>query len=112
MAVGANIAAWAALEILTHPGVAAAAIEAGLGEGGVVGLGAVGGVAAARGVGSKLYHYTPAGDAGSIAAEGLLPGPRSGKIWTTIEGGLGPLQAQIDLPLPPNRGLPDAVFEI
>jgi hypothetical protein len=38
-------------------------------------------------------------------------GLRSGSYATTT-GELSPLQAQIDLALPPNRGLPDALFRI
>ncbi len=30
----------------------------------------------------------------------------------TPQGNLSPLQAQIDLALPPNRGLPNALFEV
>ena len=39
-------------------------------------------------------------------------GRTSGKIWTTPNGSLTPIQAQIELALPPNRGLPGAVLEI
>jgi hypothetical protein len=66
-------------------------------------------VAAKEGAG-KLYHYTGA-DPAKIAAEGLVPGA-SGKVFTTPAGNLSPLQAQIDLALPPNRGLPGHLLEI
>jgi len=59
----------------------------------------------------KLYHYGFSRNADEILKSGLKPGP-SGKIYTTPQGNLSPLQAQIDLALPPNRGLRDAVFEI
>ncbi len=42
---------------------------------------------------------------------GLRPGA-SGKVFTTPQSNFSPLQAQIDLALPPNRGLPNAAFEI
>ena len=60
---------------------------------------------------SKLYHYTGAGNADSILENGLQLGS-SGKVFTTTAGDLTPLQAQIELALPPNRGLPGALFEI
>jgi hypothetical protein len=59
----------------------------------------------------KLYHYTRAANAESIAATGLRPGA-AGKVYLTSEEGLSPLQAQIDLALPPNRGLSGALFEV
>ncbi len=58
----------------------------------------------------KLYHYTSA-DPESILRNGLRPGV-SGKVFTTPAGDLSPLQAQIDLALPPNRGLPQHLLEI
>jgi RHS repeat-associated protein len=64
---------------------------------------------AARG-GGKLYHYTGANPA-KIMESGLLPGA-SGKVFTTPNGTLSPLQAQLDLALPPNRGLPRHLLEI
>jgi len=36
----------------------------------------------------------------------------SGVVYATPRGDLSPIQAMLDLALPPNRGLPDAVFEI
>lgn len=33
-------------------------------------------------------------------------------MFLTPQGDLRPLQAQIDLALPPNRGLPNALFEV
>ncbi|MCK4563219.1 MAG: hypothetical protein KAU94_00935 [Verrucomicrobia bacterium] len=59
---------------------------------------------------TKLYHYTGA-NPNKIAAEGLIPGG-SGKVFTTPSGKLSPLQAQLDLALPPNRGLPNHLLEI
>jgi len=58
----------------------------------------------------KLYHYTSA-DPYKIIHEGLIPGA-SGKVYTTPVGDLSPLQAQIDLALPPNRGLPVHLIDI
>jgi RHS repeat-associated protein len=59
----------------------------------------------------KLYHYGFSRYADDIASGGLKPGT-SGKVFTTPAGDLSPMQAQIDLALPPNRGLRDAVYEI
>ena len=58
----------------------------------------------------KLYHYTGA-DPSKIATGGLKPGA-SGEVFTTPAGNLSPLQAHIDLALPPNRGLPNHLLEI
>lgn len=58
----------------------------------------------------KLYHYTAA-DPEQILARGLRPGS-SGKVFVTTNGTLSPLQAQLDLALPPNRGLPQHLVEI
>lgn len=60
----------------------------------------------------KLYHYTGEANVGGILTEGLVPGRVSGKVWTTPNGTLTPLQAQIELALPANRGLPGAMLEI
>jgi hypothetical protein len=59
---------------------------------------------------AKVYHYTRSSVAPLIERYGLLS--RTGSIYTTPDPNLSPLQAQIDLALPPNRGLPDALFEI
>lgn len=59
---------------------------------------------------AKVYHYTRSSVAPLIERYGLLS--RTGTIYTTPDPNLSPLQAQIDLALPPNRGLPDALFEI
>jgi RHS repeat-associated protein len=69
----------------------------------------VGGSAGA--VPEKLYRYVFRGEVDTILKEGLAPG-YGGKVYTTPTGSLSPLQAQIDLALPPNRGLRDAVIEI
>jgi RHS repeat-associated protein len=69
------------------------------------------GASCALRAGDKLYHYGFERNASKILSEGLIPGA-SGKVYTTPAGNLSPLQAQIDLALAPNRGLPDAVFEI
>jgi RHS repeat-associated protein len=54
------------------------------------------------------YHYTGSPDvAESIAQSGLRPG-----ALATPNGELSPLQAQIDLALPPNRGLPTGLVQI
>lgn len=62
---------------------------------------------------SKAYHYTRAASADKIMAKhsrGLKSS--SGTIFATPNKGLSPLQAQLDLALPPNRGLSDAILEI
>jgi hypothetical protein len=60
-------------------------------------------VAADEGAGglSTAYHYTGAQNVASIESNGLRAG-----AYATPNGELSPLQAQIDLALPPNRGLP------
>jgi RHS repeat-associated protein len=73
-------------------------------------LGTLGGAAAEEGAnaaGDEAFHYTFSGAIDSIEANGLRPAS-----YATPEGSLSPLQAQIDLALPPNRGLTDAVLRI
>lgn len=53
------------------------------------------------------FHHTSAEAAESIARTGLRPGG-----FATPNGGLCPLQAQIDLALPPNRGLPGGLVQV
>lgn len=67
--------------------------------------------AAAEAVPAKLYHYTGEANVAAILENGLRPGA-SGKVFTTTVGDLTPMQAQIELALSPNRGLPGAVFEV
>jgi hypothetical protein len=55
----------------------------------------------------EAYHHTYSRWIESIETEGLRPG-----TYATPTEGLSPLQAQIELALPPNRGLPDVVFRI
>ena len=62
------------------------------------------------GTSQNLYHYTSA-DPTAIANQGLRPGA-SGNVYATPVGNLSPLQAQVDLALPPNRGLPQHLVEI
>lgn len=61
---------------------------------------------------SKLYHYSIEANASSLGKQGLILGREGGKVFTTTVGDLTPMQAQIELALPPNRGLPGALFEI
>ncbi len=58
----------------------------------------------------KLYHYTGAGNAERILQNGLGAGGR--RTFATPAGNLSPVQAQIELALPANRGYPGALFEI
>ena len=58
--------------------------------------------------GEFVYHYTSSLNVASINQGGL----RGNEVFTTPNGSLSPLQAQLDLALPPNRGLPDALFRI
>lgn len=62
--------------------------------------------AAARGA-DEAFHYTRGRFVEAIEKEGLRPGS-----YVTSRGDLSPLQAQIDLALPPNRGLSDAVLRV
>ena len=59
---------------------------------------------------ANLYHYTGAGNAESILQNGLGAGGR--RTFATPVGNLSPVQAQIELALPANRGYPGALFEI
>jgi len=58
----------------------------------------------------EVFHFTSARNAESISRRGLTAGPDG--VFTTTNGNLSPLQAQIDLALKPNRGLPDATFRV
>jgi len=53
------------------------------------------------------YHYTFREAVASIEKNGLRPGS-----YATPNGNLSPLQVQIDLALPPNRGLTNAVLRV
>ena len=59
---------------------------------------------------TRLYRYT-SDPPEEVLMHGFIPG-RSGIVYTTPMGDLTPLQAQIDLALPPNRGLRKYVYEI
>jgi hypothetical protein len=61
---------------------------------------------AARGT-DEGFHYTRGRFAAAIEKEGLRPGS-----YVTSRGDLSPLQAQLDLALPPNRGLSDVVIRV
>ena len=69
------------------------------------------GIQTVENIPAKLYHYTGEGNVGSILEKGLTPG-RTGQVFTTTNGSLTPIQAQIELALSPNRGLPGALLEI
>jgi hypothetical protein len=56
---------------------------------------------------ASSFHYTFGKATPSIANEGLIAGS-----YATPAGNLSPLQAHIDLALPPNRGLPDALIRV
>ena len=55
----------------------------------------------------EAFHYTFSSRISSIESQGLRPGQ-----YATPNGNLSPLQAQIDLALPPNRGLTDSVLRV
>jgi hypothetical protein len=55
----------------------------------------------------KSYHYTESKWAKSIKEEGLRPG-----TYATPSGELSPLQAQIELALPPNKAAPEIKIKI
>lgn len=59
---------------------------------------------------AALYHYTTEGAAKSIAKTGLNLSS-DGFVYSTPKAGLSPIQAQIELSLSPNRGLPNATFK-
>lgn len=65
----------------------------------------------ANGTIDDLYHYTSKTNATSISNEGLNLS-KDGFVYTTPKGDLTPIQAQIELSLKPNYGLPDALFKI
>ncbi|MDP4259916.1 MAG: hypothetical protein Q8937_16940 [Bacteroidota bacterium] len=75
---------------------------------------AVGGttLASPTAVPDVLYHYTSAGAAGNIAKEGLALSTTEKLVYATPNGGLTPIQAQIDLNLGLNRGVPSALLQI
>jgi hypothetical protein len=56
---------------------------------------------------TQASSYTFERHASSIEKDGLRKGS-----WATPAGDLSPLQAQVELALPPNRGLPDLVVRI
>lgn len=56
---------------------------------------------------TEAFHYTGAQNVASIEQNGLRVGS-----YATPNGELSPLQAQIDLALPPNRGLPGATVRV
>jgi len=58
-----------------------------------------------------LYHYTSKEAAESIAKEGMNVG-RDGFAYLTDKADFSPLQAQIELALPANRALPEAILKI
>jgi hypothetical protein len=57
--------------------------------------------------GNLAYHYTYSQFVASIEQTGLRA-----DTFATLDGDLSPLQAQLDLALPPNLGSPDAVIQI
>lgn len=56
---------------------------------------------------AEAFHYTSSDVAPAIQSSGLAE-----ESYATTASDLSPLQAQIDLALPPNRGLPDAIVRI
>ena len=55
----------------------------------------------------EAFHHTDAKWLDSMMANGLRPG-----TYATPQGGLSPLQASLELALPPNRALPNATVRI
>jgi hypothetical protein len=64
-------------------------------------------MASAAGREAEAFHYTFGKYLSSIHTNGLRQG-----TYATRSGTLGPIQAHIELALPPNRGLPDALVRI
>ncbi len=60
-----------------------------------------------RGAPGEVFHYTFTRALSAIQRRGLRAGS-----YATPNGTMSPLQAQIDLALPPNRGLPDVLLRI
>jgi hypothetical protein len=60
---------------------------------------------------NELYHYTTKEFAPSIEKKGLNLS-LDGFVYTTPKADLTPLQAQIELSLSPNKGLPESLFKI
>jgi len=60
-----------------------------------------------EGVAEEAFHYTFSNALSSIEANGLRQG-----TYATTTSELSPMQAQIDLALPPNRGLTDSIVRI
>lgn len=56
---------------------------------------------------NEAFHYTSSDFAGSIEQNGLRPGG-----YATPTGSLSPLQAQLELSLPPTRALPGGIVRI
>jgi hypothetical protein len=77
------------------------------GEAAETGVKVAEGTNAALGGADTAYHYTFREFAELIKKKGLKPG-----TYATPEGGLSPLQAQIDLALSPNQGLRDALVRV
>ncbi len=78
------------------------------------GIGALaGGVSAYKAAKAQKYHYTNKNNLESISKDGLQTKYSSdGFIYSTNKGDLSPLQAQIDLALPVNKPLPNALLRI
>jgi hypothetical protein len=64
-------------------------------------------VLAEKSIANEAFHYTFSRAIASIEKQGLRAGS-----YATPNGKLSPLQSQIDLALPPNRGLRDALVRI
>ncbi len=65
------------------------------------------GSAPAASLTDDLFHYTKSEFAESITGSGLRPGS-----YVSPNGQMGPLQAHLDLALPPNSGLRDLVIRV
>lgn len=68
---------------------------------------AIPGASVAAKAGDEAFHYTSSKWIESITTNGLNKG-----AYATPNGSLSPLQASLELALPPNRALPDAALRI
>lgn len=75
--------------------------------GGALSLARLGLAARATKAGDEAFHYTSSKWIESITTNGLNKG-----AYATPNGSLSPLQASLELALPPNRALPDAALRI
>jgi hypothetical protein len=105
--IWATLSTWAVL----HPGTVEVATAIAAAQGGTMIEGAAP-ERAAEEAASEAFHFGFSKNMSSIMDEGLRLGENGKGAFATLDGTLSPLQAQVDLALSPNRGLPDALLRI